>query len=126
MEDKNENEDTGVLNAPEASPTPFNKQMFMSNVPLPHKLNVKGNLANNWKQWKKVWNAYETVTELSKRESNYRVAAFITCIGPEALQIHTGLPFTNDDERNDIATVMKLWDDHCLGKTNVIYERYKF
>ncbi len=126
MEENNENEDTGVLNAPETSPTQFNKQMFMSNVPLPHKLNVKGNLANNWKQWKKVWNAYETVTELSKRESNYRVAAFITCIGPEALQIHTGLPFTNDDERNDIATVMKLWDDHCLGKTNVIYERYKF
>ena len=102
------------------------RTMFMSNVPLPHKLSVKGNLTKNWKHWKKVWEAYEIVTELTKRESNYRVATFITCIGPEALQIHLGLPFANDEEKNDIAVVMKLWDDYCIGKTNVIYERYKF
>ncbi|XP_028415809.1 uncharacterized protein K02A2.6-like [Dendronephthya gigantea] len=98
----------------------------MSNVPLPHNLSVKGNLAKNWKQWKQVWKAYETVTDLAKRDSSYRVATFITCIGSEALQIHMGLPFASDEEKNDITTVMKLWDDYCLGKTNVIYERYKF
>ena len=101
-------------------------RMFMSNVPLPQPLNTEGNLALNWKKWKQVWSAYETVTGLKQRESSFRVATFITCIGSSALEIHNGLPFKTDEEKDDIEVVMKLWQDHCVGKTNVIYERYKF
>jgi hypothetical protein len=91
-------------------------RMFMFNLPLPQPLNIEGNLALNWKKWKQVWSAYETVTGLKQRESSFRVATFITCIGSSALEIHNGLPFKTDEEK----------DDHCVGKTNVIYERYKF
>ena len=55
-----------------------------------------------------------------------RVATFITCIGPDALEIHTGLPFQSDDDRQNIDKVLELWQNYCIGKTNVIYERYRF
>ena len=50
----------------------------------------------------------------------------MTCIGPDALEIHTGLPFQSDDDRQNIDKVLELWQNYCIGKTNVIYERYRF
>ena len=63
---------------------------------------------------------------MDKQPSTLRVATFITCIGPDALEIHTGLPFQSDDDRQNIDKVLELWQNYCIGKTNVIYERYRF
>ena len=70
----------------EAQPT-----SFISNVPLPPRLELHGNLAQNWTEWRQVWTAYEIVTNVAAQSSPFRVAAFITCIGPDALDIHNGL-----------------------------------
>ena len=55
-----------------------------------------------------------------------QVATFITCIGQEALKGHNGLPFKTDEEKKDITKILELWGEYCNGKTNIIYERYKF
>ena len=36
------------------------------------------------------------------------------------------LPFSSDAERENMDKVLELWQNYCIGKTNVIYERYKF
>ena len=54
--------------------------ILTSNVPVPPKIELSGNLANNWKQWKQVWSAYELVTRLNEQTDEYRVAAFITVL----------------------------------------------
>ena len=51
---------------------------------------------------------------------------FITRIGPEALEIHNGLPFRAEEEKQDINVVLNLWNSYCIGQTSVIYERYRF
>ena len=63
----------------------------IGNVSLLQKFNTKGNLGANCKKWIQVWKAYEIVTGLEKQQSMLYVATFITCIGPAALEIHTGL-----------------------------------
>ena len=99
---------------------------FTSNVPPPGRLELKGKLSDNWKKWKQVWDAYEIVTKLNEKESKFRVATFITCIGAEALEVHNGLPFRSEDEKQDINVVLDRWNSHCIGQTNIIYERYRF
>ena len=100
---------------------------FMCNVSLPPKLEVHStNLSKEWKQWRQVWDAYEEVTDLRNKPSRRRVATFITSIGKEALEVHNGLPFASEEEKSDMNKVLELWETHCIGKTNVIYERYKF
>ena len=99
---------------------------FIANVSLPQKFDTKGNLAASWKKWVQIWKAYEIVTGLDKQPSTLRVATFITCIGPDALEIHTGLPFLMDAERENMDKVLELWQNYCIGRTNVVYERYKF
>ena len=83
---------------------------FIANVSLPQKFDTKGNPAANWKKWIQIWKAYEIVTGLDKQPSTLRVATFITCIGPGlgALEIHTGLSFSLDDDRQNIDKVLEL------------------
>ena len=95
-------------------------------IPLPSKLKLKGDLKVNWEVFKQVWDSYEILTGLEKADSKYRVATFITCLGPEALVTHNGLPFKSPEEKQDMDVILKLWEEHCVGRTNVIYERYKF
>ena len=54
------------------------------------------------------------------------MAAFITCSGPKALTIHNGLPFQSEDEKKNLAKILELWESYCFGKTNILYERYRF
>ena len=61
-----------------------------------------------------------------RRLQTLRVAMSITCIGPEALEIHTGLPFPAGEDRQNIGKVLKLWQNYCIGKKNVISQRYSF
>ena len=99
---------------------------FIANVSLPQRFDTKGNLAANWKKWVQIGKAYKIVTGLDKQPSTLRVATFITCIGSDTLEIHTGLPFSSDAERENMDKVLELWQNYCIGRTNVIYKRYKF
>jgi len=100
---------------------------FSFNVSLPPRLQLQsGNLSKEWKKWRPIWDAYEEATNLRNKTSRVRVATFITYIGKESLEVHDGLPFQSDDEKTDIKKVLELWQNHCIGKTNIIYERYKF
>ena len=114
---------TSSSTAPTSNST---QQVFTSNVPLPPRLELPGNLARNWKNWLQTWKAYETITGLHLKPQYYRVATFISCIGSEAIEIHGGLPFASEAEKGSIDKVLKLWNNYCVGKTNTIYERYKF
>ena len=114
---------TSSSTAPTSNST---QQVFTSKVPLPPRLELRGNLAKNWKNWLQTWKAYETITSLHLKPQNYSVATFITCIGPEAIEIHGGLPFASEAEKGRIDKVLELWNNYCVGKTNTIYECYKF
>ena len=116
-------------NAPGPSASPegngATSSSFISNVLLPPRLHLRGNISVNWKQWKQIYDANETVTNLKSKLDNFRVAAFITCIGPEALNIHNSLQYYDESERQNIERIFALWNAHCIGETNVVYEHYK-
>ena len=118
MEDSNSTSSTtppttSSSTAPTLSST---QQIFTSNVPLPPRLELRGNLAKNGKNWLQTWKAYETITSLHLKPQDYRVATFINCIGPEALEIHSGLPFVSEAEKGRIDKVLKLWNNYCVRK----------
>ena len=125
--DASTNDTTSPTTSSSTAPTSNStQQVFTSNVPLPPRLELRGNLARNWKNWLQTWKAYETITGLHLKPQDYRVATFITCIGSEAIEIQGGLPFASEAEQGSIDKVLELWNNYCVGKTNTIYERYKF
>ena len=105
------------------------QQLFMQfprNIPLPQKLDLKGNTAANWKRFKRNWANYEIASRLKLESKELRTATMLTCIGQDALEIYDGLDFENDEQRNDIDVVLEKLEKFCIGATNEIYERYTF
>ncbi|XP_015759420.1 PREDICTED: uncharacterized protein LOC107338702 [Acropora digitifera] len=99
---------------------------IQSNLPVPSRLDTRGNIAENWKRWKQVWGSFEIASRLNQQENQVRVATFITCIGSDALEVYNSLPFENDEDKMIMSKVLELMEKHCIGQTNVIYERYCF
>ena len=96
------------------------------NIPFPSKLDMKGNVATNWKKFKRVWENYEIASGLKTKENEIRAATFLTCVGTEALEIYDGLKFDNDADKTKLEVVLQKFETFCIGETNETYETYKF
>ena len=96
------------------------------NFPPPAPLKVRGSLAQSWRDWRQQWNAYLTVMRLHDQQDDYLVALFLSCIGPVGTRIYNGLPFANEDDKQTLRCVLRLFDEKCIGEINPIYERYVF
>jgi hypothetical protein len=90
-------------------------------IPLPAKLIVRGNLASNWKKFRRMWNNYEIATRLRQESNELRTATLLTCIGVEALETCEGLEWANEDEKIDIDIVLEKLETFHVWATNVIY-----
>ena len=102
-------------------------QTFLqSNIPVPGKLDLRGNLAVNWKTFRRIWESYEIATHLNKQGSSLRVATLLSCIGSDVLDIFDGLSFDTEADRQDITKVLEKLEAYCIGETNETYERYVF
>ena len=97
---------------------PAAPQFIQSTIPLPSKLDFKGNLAANWKKFKHLWTNYEIASRLRTQSSDLRTATLLTCIGPDILEIYDGLPFGNEEEKTNIDKVIELLDAYLIGETN--------
>ena len=98
----------------------------LANVPFPPPLELTGNLANNWKKFKRVWTQYEIASKLNKQDKAQRTATLLTCLGSEGLEIVDSFHFVDEAQRSDIDQVMEKLEEFCIGSTNEIYERYVF
>uniref|UniRef100_UPI00398F2808 CD109 antigen n=1 Tax=Pristiophorus japonicus TaxID=55135 RepID=UPI00398F2808 len=73
-----------------------------------------------------LWDSYEIITNIVGKPDRIRVGTFITAIGRDALDIHNNLPYKSEEDKQNVEIILKLWEEHCKGKTNIIYERYQF
>lgn len=90
------------------------------NIPFPKPLDLKGDLATNWKHFKRVWENYEIATGLKQRDTQLRCATFLTCVGSDGLHVVDGLKFDAEEDKRDIDKVITALDTYCIGQTNVI------
>jgi len=89
-------------------------------VPFPPKLEIRGNLANNWKRFKRVWCNYEIASRLIKQGNEERTVTLLTCFGPDALEIVDGLNLDSDFERTNADIVSEIGDIlHWRNERNV-------
>ena len=116
----------GLSGASQEPPQNAAPQFIQPAIPLPSKLELKENLAVNWKKFKGLWTNYEIASRLRSQSSELRTATLLTCIGPDVLEIYDGLPFGNEAERTNVDKVIELLDAYFIGETNEIYEAYLF
>ena len=57
-----------------------------------------------------MWDSYELVSGLNSQSGEYRVATFITCVGPDALEVYNALPFETPADAQNIQKVLDLFN----------------
>lgn len=92
----------------------------------PKKMKMEGNLATNWKKFRRGWENYAIVSQLDKVDERFNTALFLSVIGEDAMEVFEGMHFTASDNRYEPETVVKKFEMVFIGETNETYERFVF
>ena len=84
-------------------------------IPFPGKLDLDGNIATNWKKFKRTWDNSEIASGISGKDTKLRTATLLTCVGAETMD---GFAYDNEDDKKNIAKVIEKFEAFCIGKTN--------
>ena len=103
-----------------------NQLLLPAGLSMPKALKTEGNLASNWKRFKRAWDNYAIVARLNRFEDNFKTATFLSCVGEDALEIFEGMDFASAEDRAKLDIVVNKFQELCLGETNEIYERFIF
>lgn len=94
-------------------------------VNIPTELSWTGNMAENWRFFKQKFNIFLLASGNEGKESNIKTALLLSCIGDRALKLYNTFELEKTC-KDDIAKVLKKFDEHFLPEKNITYERYKF
>lgn len=94
-------------------------------VARPEKLCTTGNLAENWKNFRRDLDIYMVATESSEKSAKIKVAIFLNLIGRDALKLFDTFNLTAAQKENYDA-VLQSFEDFCKPKKNVVFERFMF
>ena len=99
--------------------------MAQLNIPPPAKMDMNGDVTQNWRYFQDSWNNYIIATDLKSSDAAVIVATLLSVIGKECYQVYMHLPMT-EAERKDYKIILKKLSDYFEPKKNTIYERYVF
>ena len=81
--------------------------------PKPLKLH-EGNIAENWRKFKKAWLCYEIVAGFSGKGDRVRASALLSVIGDEAVELHGTLEFNNKGDNMKIGPILDKLEEYCI------------
>ncbi|UYV73203.1 K02A2.6-like [Cordylochernes scorpioides] len=81
--------------------------------------------AKDWPSWKQRFSRYRLLSNLNAKEQEYQITALIYLMGERAEEIHSAFNLSEDDAKN-LDKVIEVFDNHFIGKRNVVNERALF
>lgn len=91
----------------------------------PHHLSFEGNIAENWKQFKQLFEIFMIASGYKEKTSEVRAAIFLNIVGEEAIEKFNTFDLS-DADRKDAEKVMKAMEDYCMPKSNESVDRHIF
>ncbi|UYV70824.1 K02A2.6-like [Cordylochernes scorpioides] len=95
----------------------------MQNINPPEQFNF--NNPNEWPNWIKRFERFRKASELKSKKEEEQVNALIYILGEKAEDALISFNLT-EIEINNYETVVKKFEEHFIGKRNVIFERAQF
>ena len=86
-------------------------------IPPPEKMDMDGDLRENWSLFKLSWTNYADATCIDTKPAKVQVGTFLSIVGKECLKIIKNLPMT-EKERVDINSTIKKLSDYFEPKLN--------
>ncbi|XP_052751506.1 uncharacterized protein K02A2.6-like [Galleria mellonella] len=101
----------------------------MEHARPPAELNMDGgpvSRADAWKKWKQQFMLFLKASGVASERSSVQASLMVNLIGPDGFDVYQTFTFDEDSERDDVAVLMKKFDNYFGTKPNVTLMRYKF
>ena len=79
-----------------------------------------------FQRWQQKFESYLLMSGLSEKDEKYQMAALVTCLDSNALEVYNALTFANASYKGKLDPMMKLMEERYIGEVNKIYERFAF
>ena len=83
---------------------------------------LSGNREENFKLFISQWKNYGILTRLVEESEDYQLALLLYTIGDSCAKIFENSSVT---ERT-VNSVFEVLEAHCVGETNIVFQRFKF
>ena len=101
--------------------------MSNSLIPVPQPLNLRdGNVSENWRRFYQKWSNYEIAAGVEPKSNKVRVAALLSIIGDEAVDLYETFEWDQDADKWKLDEVVKKFKGYCQPRANVLFETYRF
>lgn len=91
----------------------------------PEELRLEGNVAENWKKFRKQLENFLLAAGLTEKPSEEKCAIALNLIGEEAFDLLELLDLEEVD-RKSFELVIEAYEKYCTPKKNIVYERFVF
>ena len=100
-------------------------------IPAPSPVYVKGDVPENWKDFKNSWEYYVIATDLRSKLDNDEgkeivAATLCTVMGAICKRILNSLPSLSAEDKKDPSKIVQELKKHFFPQRNVLYERFVF
>lgn len=102
-----------------------NRKKMTELLARPSKLRLDGNVADNWKHFRRQLDIFMIASEYNNKSSEVKTAVVLNLIGQDAIDLFDTFDL-NEEQKKDYDEVLKAFDVFCKPKTNELYERYIF
>ena len=98
----------------------------MERLSIPEKLNLDGgNVADSWRKFRQRFNIYLHASGQSKKSNETKTCLFLHIAGDRAIEVYNSFYFDPDsDDKDNIDKVIEKFEAFCVGKKNIIMDRY--
>ena len=94
---------------------------------MPDPLDMSGNLAENWRQWKRKFEIYMTARKSDAEEDATKIAILLHCVGSDAIDRYDQFVWDAEKEdKNKYKDTITKFDSEFGGKKRLVFNRYKF
>ena len=91
--------------------------------PLPEKLSLGDDPVGQWNYFKERFEDYMVMTETNQAREDQKLAFLRSLLDKSVIDI---ISTFKEEEKKNVATLLKKLDEHILGSTNVTRERFSF
>lgn len=94
---------------------------------LPPTLDLNdGNLAENFKRWKRQLEVYLVASGASAKSKATQTAIILHCGGSQVLEIYDQFEFEPDTDKNDPKKVLDKIENYCNPRQSEVLQRFRF
>lgn len=97
----------------------------MEHVKQVNNLNLNGNLADNWKRFRKNFEIFLEAAGLSEENDSKKVAVLLNAIGEDGVELYETFALSKENKKK-YNEVINAFEDFCIPKKRIVYERFLF